>query len=341
MGSCWGLMKSQLRLFLVGIALPLAFAWIAYGQASEPQVVRVVCLPARPLALAAAEANGIFARYGISVQAEVATSSDLLRGGLASGKYMVAHAAVDNEVAMYEGGDTDVAIVMGGEGSTNELIAQSGVQAIADLRGKVLIVDAPHTAYALQLKKILLSNGMQLGRDYELKPVGSTPVRLQAMRDNKEYAASMLGVPTSILARTDGFVSLGNTQNLIGPYQGIGAFVKRSWAKDNSALLTKYIAASVEAQRWLMAPGNKQQAIALMEKEWKLSPEVAAQTYAAEVEGPGGLEKDARFDLDGFKNVLKIRADVEGQWQGTPPSPERYFDLTYYDAAVGSIQPGK
>jgi ABC-type nitrate/sulfonate/bicarbonate transport system substrate-binding protein len=334
-------MKSRFRLFFAGIALPLAFAWIANGQASDPQVIRVVCLPARPLALAAAEANGIFAKYGISVQAEVATNSDLLRGGLASGKYMVAHAAVDNEVAMYEAGDTDVAIVMGGEGSTNELIAQKGIHAIADLRGKVLIVDAPHTAYALQLKKILMSNGMQLGRDYELKPVGSTPVRLQAMRDNKDYAASMLGVPTSILARADGFVSLGNTQSLIGPYQGIGAFVKRSWAKNNSALLVKYIAASVEAQRWLMARDNKQQTIALMEKEWELSPGVAAQTYATEVEGPGSLESDARFDLDGFKNVLKIRADVEGQWQGMPPSPERYFDLTYYDAAVGSIKPGQ
>ena len=252
----------------------------------------------------------------------------------------MAHAAVDNEVAMYESGDTDVAIVMGGEGSTNELIAQAGIHAISDLRGKTLIVDAPHTAYALQLKKILLSNGMRPGRDYELKPVGSTPVRLQAMRDNKAYAASMLGVPTSILARADGFVSLGNTQNLIGAYQGIGAFVKRSWAKDNSALLINYIAASVEAQRWLMASANKQKTIALMQKEWKLTPEVAAQTYAAEIEVPGGFEKDARFDLDGFRNVLKIRAEVEGQWQGTPPSPERYFDLSYYDVALSSIKSG-
>jgi ABC-type nitrate/sulfonate/bicarbonate transport system substrate-binding protein len=332
-------MKTGLRqLFLTCIAVLLMLSWIVRAQTAEPQTIRMVCLPARPLALAAAEANGIFAKYGISVQAEVANSSDVLRSGLASGKYMVAHAAVDNEVAMYEGGDTDVTIVMGGEGSTNELIAQPGIHAISDLRGKVLIVDAPHTAYALQLKKILLSNGMQAGRDYELKPVGSTPARLQAMRDNKDYAASMLGVPTSILARADGFVSLGKTQDLIGPYQGIGAFVKRSWAKDNSALLVKYLAASVEAQRWLMSPANKQQTMALIEKEWKLSPEVAAQTYADDVEGPGGLEKDGRFNLDGFKNVLKIRAETEGQWQGKPPSPEKYFDLSYYDAALQSAK---
>jgi ABC-type nitrate/sulfonate/bicarbonate transport system substrate-binding protein len=331
-------MKSFLCLSILAPALLLVSFYSLHAQTPVPPVVRIVCLPARPLALAAAEANGIFAKYGISVQADVAPNSDVLRSGLADGKYMVAHAAVDNEVAMYEAGDTDVVIVMGGEGSTNEVIAQANVHAIADLRGKTLIVDAPHTAYALQLKQILLSSGMQAGRDYELEQVGSTPARLQAMRDKKDYAASMLGAPTSILAKADGFVSLGNTQTLIGPYQGIGAFVKKSWAKDNSALLVKYIAASVEAQRWLMSPANKEQVIALMAKEWKLTPEIAAQTYAVTVEGAGGLEKDASFDLDGFKNVLKIRAEVEGQWQGRPPTPEKYFDLSYYSTALSQAK---
>jgi ABC-type nitrate/sulfonate/bicarbonate transport system substrate-binding protein len=331
-------MKSSLRFSILASALLLVSFCSLHGQTPQPQAVRIVCLPARPLALAVAEANGIFAKYGISVQADVAPNSDVLRGGLTDGKYMVAHAAVDNEVAMYEAGDTDVVIVMGGEGSTNEVITQPTVHAIADLRGKTLIVDAPHTAYALQLKKILLSNGMQAGRDYELKQVGSTPVRLQAMRDNKDYAASMLGAPTSILAKADGFVSLGNTQTLIGPYQGIGAFVKKSWAKDNSALLVKYIAACVEAQRWLMSPANKEKVIALMGKEWKLTPEIAATTYSVTVERVGGLEKDARFDLDGFKNVLKIRAEVEGQWQGQPPEPEKYFDLSFYTAALSQAK---
>jgi ABC-type nitrate/sulfonate/bicarbonate transport system substrate-binding protein len=331
-------MKTLLRFSILALAVLLASFYSLRAQTTDPQTVRVVCLPARPLALAAADANGIFAKYGINVQADVAPNSDVLRGGLADGKYMVAHAAVDNDVAMYEAGNTDVTIVMGGEGSTNELIAQPGVRTIADLRGKILIVDAPHTAFALQLKKILLSNGMRDGADYQLKQVGSTPIRLQAMRENKDYAASMLGAPTSILAKAGGFVSLGTTQALLGPYQGIGAFVKESWAKDNSALLVKYIAASVEAQRWLMAPANKQKVIALMAKEWKLSEEVAAQTYAETVEGPGGLEKDARFDLDGFKNVLKIRAEVEGQWQGQTPVPEKYLDLSYYTAALSQAK---
>jgi len=41
---------------------------------------------------------------------------------------------------MVELAHQDVVIVMGGEGSQNELIAQPGTKSIADLRGKTLIV---------------------------------------------------------------------------------------------------------------------------------------------------------------------------------------------------------
>ena len=64
--------------------------------------------------------------------------------------------------------------------STNELIAQPDIHSVADLRGKTVIVDAPNTAYALQLKKILLLSTLKAGRDYEIKPIGATPLRLPA-----------------------------------------------------------------------------------------------------------------------------------------------------------------
>jgi hypothetical protein len=33
--------------------------------------------------------------------------------------------------------------------------------------------------------------------------------------------------------------------------------------------------------------------------------------------------------MPGFHNVLKLRAEIEGQWDGKPP-PDRYIDLSYY-----------
>ena len=46
-----------------------------------------------------------------------------------------------------------------------------------------------------------------------------------------------------------------------------------------------------------------------------------------------GLAADAQFNLAGFRNVLALRAEIEGDWGGTPPAPERYIDLSYYEKA--------
>ena len=202
------------------VATFLSNCMSAPAQIQTPPTIRVIAVPSIPLPVAIAKMNGVFAKYGVEVQAEVAPSSDALRKALASGEADLAHAAVDNAVAMDE--TADVVIVMGGEGSLNELIAQPSVHSVTELRGKILIVDAVHTAYALQLKKILLAEGLQTGSDYELKPVGTTPQRLQAMREHKDYAASMLGPHTSVLAKHAGFVSLGPEDHLKAVFDTFG-----------------------------------------------------------------------------------------------------------------------
>src|ERR1700687_5464693 len=207
-----------LALFFCLALVSLWHASRAQISASAPGVIRVMCLPARPLALSVALEQGLFAKHGVEVQAQVAENSEELRGALAGGTVELGHTAEDNAVALAEKAHVDVAVVMGGEGSTNELFAQASIHSIADLRGQTVIVDAPTTAYAIQLKKILLLHGLQVGRDYQIKAVGSTPLRLAAMREHKEYAATILGPPTSLIAKHEGFVSLGSNWQLIGAY---------------------------------------------------------------------------------------------------------------------------
>jgi ABC-type nitrate/sulfonate/bicarbonate transport system substrate-binding protein len=311
----------------------------AGGQSQETSqpVIRVLCLPSRPLALVVAQEQQLFEKHGIKVQAEIASNSEALRGGLAEAKFDLAHAAVDNAVALVEKDGLDVVVLVGGEGSTNELIAQPTLHSIAELRGRTVIVDAPTTAYALQLKKILLLQQLQADRDYHIQTVGSTPLRLAALREHKEYAASILGPPTSLLAKHEGFLSLGSTTQFIGPYQAIGGFSRRAWAGQNRAVLVDYIAAFVEAQRWLQDPAHKREVVTLLEKEFKISPDLANEAYDAWIIAPQGLQRDARIDLLGFQTVLDLRAQLENTWQGAAPAPAKYYDPTYYEAALTRI----
>lgn len=311
--------------------------WLAMhvpAQEGERQAIRVISIPGIPLPVVVAKEHGMFARYGLDVAAEAAPNSDVLRATLAAGKADIAHSAVDNAVAMAEG---SVVIVMGGESSLNELVAQPEIHSLGELRGKTLIVDAPNTAFALQLKKILLDNKLRAGRDYEIKAVGTTPQRFQAMRQHKEYAASMLGPPTSISAKHEGFVSLASTQQAIGSYQSTGAFVTRGWAYDHHDVLVRYLAAYIEAQRWLLDQANQQQVTDLLMKQWHLPPPIAEETYAMLKKG-NWFEPDARFDVEGFKNVLNLRAEVEHQWNEKAPATEKYYEPSYYREALAKFE---
>jgi ABC-type nitrate/sulfonate/bicarbonate transport system substrate-binding protein len=308
------------------------------AQEPTPSKIKLLTLLGRPLQLVAAEKLGLFSKFGLQVETDNSANSQELRDKLAAGNGDLAYLAVDNAVAMVDLAHQDVIIVLGGEGSQNEFIAQPEIKSIKDLRGKILIVDAPNTAYALQLKKILLLSGLQAGKDYEIKPVGATPQRLVAMRENKSYAASMLGPPSSIIAKREGFVSLASVQETIGPYQAAGFFCERTWAQDHRDALVNFLAAIIEAQRWLLAPANKNDVLVLLNKQAHLAPEVAAETYESSMARPGGFEKEAAFDLVGFQNVLKLRAEIEGSWGGHPPAPEKYYDPSYYNAALSKVK---
>jgi len=335
-------MNSSLRICLSLAAAPFLFA-PPHAQAQTPsrQKIRAITLLGRPLQFVVADKQGIFARYGLEVDNTNKANSDEVRSDLAAGKGDIVYLALDNAVAMVELAKADAVIVMGGEGSQNELIAQPEIKSIQDLRGKTLIVDAVNTAYALQMKKILSSNGLELTRDYEMKAYGATPARLIAMREHKEFAGSMLGPPASITAKREGFTNLGSVQELIGPYQASGFFTMRPWAKEHRDTLVAFLAACIEAQRWILAPENQPQVTELLATQYKLAPEAAAQTYESLMRRPGGYSKDALLDSVGFRNVLKLRAEVEGQWGGHPPAPEKYYDPSYYDAALSKLKGAK
>src|SRR5262245_52176875 len=133
---------------------------------------------AQSLPALAAQQNGLFERHGLKVDILFTANSDEQRAGLAKGEFEIAQAAVDNAVAMVELAKEDVVIVTGGDSSMNEFIVQPDVRSFADLKGHTLLVDAPNTAYALQLKKILLNHGLREATDYKILPIGGTSLRL-------------------------------------------------------------------------------------------------------------------------------------------------------------------
>lgn len=303
--------------------------------APTPVTLRVNVFPGSSnLPLLAAINQGFFAKRGLTIEVQNTPDSSSQRAGLPAGRFEIAIAAVDNAVAMVEVAKNDVIIVIGGDSGMNEFMVRPEISSFADIRGKSLAVDAPNTAYALVAKKILKNKGLTEGRDYSLKLAGGTQGRAAAMAVNPELAASMVNPPFSFTVRERGIKSLGRATDLAGPYQAQGAFVMRSWASQNASALERYIAAYVEGSRYAMNPAHRAEMLKLLEDRFKLPSAVAAQSYEALMTPGFGLATDARFNLEGFRNVLSLRAEMEGQWGGQAPDPAKYLDLSYYDRAL-------
>ena len=304
------------------------------AAAEEPALVRLNTFPnAKALPFHAGIAKGIFAKHGIRLQLEFTENSKAQRDGLSAGRFDIAQSALDNAVAMIEVAKQDVVIVGGGDSGMNEFFVQADIKSFADLRGRTLIVDAPDTAYALQAKKILLQNGLKEGADYTVKPVGAGVYRFKAMADDKENSAAILNLPFTVEAEQLGMRSLGRTVDLLGPYQAGGTFVMRAWADKNGFLLERHLAAYVESLRWVRNPANRAGAVALLIEKLHVPPKVAERTYDLLVDPSFGFNVDAKFDQEGFRNLLALRAEIQRKGE-TAVAPERYLDLGYYERAM-------
>jgi ABC-type nitrate/sulfonate/bicarbonate transport system substrate-binding protein len=320
---------------MLGRVIALAagvWSLILPAYAAEPVLLHVNTFPtARSLPFYVGVDRGFFARRGLNVELQFTESSERQREGLASGTVDIVHSAVDNAVAMIDVAKVDIVIVSGGDSGTNEFYVQDTVKDFADIRGKAIVVDATNTAYALQAKKILAQHGLRDGADYTLNPAGNGPRRLAALFADSNNAGAILNLPYSLQAAAKGMRNLGRTTDMLGPYQAGGAYVRRDWALDHGDTLENYLAAFVEALRWSLDPANRAEAVAILTEKLKLPPDMAEQSLKLMAEPGFGFTPDAAFNMAGFKNVLALRAEVEG---GTPGDPQRYIDLSYYDRAI-------
>jgi ABC-type nitrate/sulfonate/bicarbonate transport system substrate-binding protein len=290
------------------------------------------------LPLFAARAKGFFAKHGLDdVGIAFTPNSWVLRDGLADGTYHIAHGAVDNAIAMAELAGKDIAVVTGGDNGFNAIFTQPEIRSYAELRGRTVLVDAVNTAFALVLYQTLRKHGLERG-DYEVKSVGATPLRLAAMRSDRSAAAAILNLPFRLLAERAGLRKAGEAVDEIGPYLSTAGFVLRAWGEANRDTLARYIAAYVEGLRWATAPANAAEATALLARELRLAEDVAAEAYAMAAAPQGGLAPDATLDLEGLRNVLRLRAEIENQWGGVAPPPERYLDLSYHRQALAGLR---
>jgi hypothetical protein len=90
----------------------------------------------------------------------------------------------------------------------------------------------------------------------------------------------------------------------------------------------------VESLRWVRRLENQTECVTILMDKLKIDRDVAERTYRLLVDPVRGFTPDAAFDTEGFRNLLALRAEIEG---GNVPQPEKYLDLSYYRRAIGAL----
>jgi ABC-type nitrate/sulfonate/bicarbonate transport system substrate-binding protein len=284
------------------------------------------------LPLFAAQANGAFAHRGLAVEMKPAPNSEEQRRGLTEGRYQIVHGAADQCVALVDSG-TDAIIVAGGDNGFNHLFVQPEISDLRELRGRTLVADVANTGWSFVLYDILRQHGLNRG-NYMIREAGAPFRRFEAMRDDKTMAAAILNPPFAIHARRAGLKDMGPVADQVGAYLGTVPYVLRGWAAANAAVLSAYLAACIEGLRWVLDPANKVRAASLVAEQLSVPADIATEILSVATDATNGLAKDAAFDLEGLKTVLRLRASCDGR---EPPAPDRYFDLSYHRAALAAF----
>ena len=283
-----------------------------------------------------AQSKGFFSEAGIAVEVQGTPNSVTQMTDFSQGKFDIAMTAVDNIVAYVEGqGEApigpqpDFMAVLGSDSSFLSLVASPSITEIEDLRGKTVSVDAATTGYAFVLYEILRRHGLDKDKgDYEVARAGGMVQRWNALREG-QHAATLLSAPYNIVAKNAGFNELVKAIDVVGPYQGNVAAVRRPWAKQNSSKVEAYIAAYRTSIAWLYEPEHRNEAIAVLRHHLpQMTQEMAEASYGELLDPARGFFRECDIDRAGFECVLELRSRYALP-QKQLNDPAKYCDLSF------------
>ncbi|MPZ59253.1 MAG: ABC transporter substrate-binding protein [Rhizobiales bacterium] len=287
----------------------------------------------------AAQKTGAFDKHGLAIELSYTRNSKSQLTGVIEGKFDMITTALDNVIAYSEGEGApgtpkngDLIAFLGGNNGSLGLIAQPQYKSPKDFKGADLAVDAISTGFSFVLREILVRNGLGPD-DYKLTAVGATGARWQALQ-KKETAAALLTPPFTLIAAARGFSNVAEANDVLGGYQGSVSATRRDWAAKNADTIVRYIRAYRAGQVWLMAPANKDAAIAILKAEFpQMADNLTQTTYKMLVTENKGFNPGAKIDMAGAKTVLDLRRRY-GPKGKTITNVAHFIDERYFNTAI-------
>lgn len=284
---------------------------------------------------------GLFAAEKIELKIDFTPGSTYQLTHLIAGTYDMGFTAIDNIIAYREGqneaylppGTTvDLIGVLASDDGFLSISAQKDIKTVEDLKGKTVTVDAMTTGFAFVLREVLARKGVAES-DVKFERAGGVANRFRMMTENPSHAATTQMTPFDLIGEARGFNTVARVRDVLGPYLGLVAGVRKSWAEQNRELVTAFVRAYAKGTEAMYDPKNRALVEAiLLANTAGMTPELASKAYDIYVNERTGFFRKPVFDPEGAKTVLALRSKY-GVPQKTLTDAARYYDTSYLEAA--------
>jgi sulfonate transport system substrate-binding protein len=198
----------------------------------------------------------------------------------------------------------------------------SGINKIADLKGKIVGINAIGGTLEQGARIVARKNGLDPDRDLtfvEARP----PFLAQMVRDNKVQVATLFQpFFEEAMAKGDLKILYRNSDVYGGPTDYVFMAFENGFLKNNAKVVRDYVADYIAAVNWAL--DNRQEAVRIYAEQWKL-PVPVVDSYLL-------TKKDYLVRRDGslsVKNIQPIFDALASNGFSAPVDAAKYIDLSY------------
>jgi ABC-type nitrate/sulfonate/bicarbonate transport system substrate-binding protein len=309
--------KMKLAAILLALVLPHTAAVIEAAEklrAAYPAIA-----PGSTPSWVTAE-KGIWRKYGFDVEPI-----------LVSGGARAVPALIGNSVQFLLGSDTGVTtaqlqgiplvrlgVTMNTLGSS--LITPANIQAVSDLKGKMLGISRGRDASYIRLAKLLRDHGLNPNEDVKFLSIGGGEGgRLSALKAGV-IQGTMLFPPLDLIAKNEGLKVLAKFDV---PTPGGGINITAAMLKQNRPLVLNFLKGYIEGIHYMI--GHKQESLKILQRYFQNS-DIAAMSYLYD-ETVRRLEKDLRPGAESIAFHYEMAALDD-------PRAKQATEKTFWDASL-------
>jgi NitT/TauT family transport system substrate-binding protein len=206
----------------------------------------------------------------------------------------------------------------------DSFVVKPQIRSVADLRGKIIGVDAPGASTYVLTTLVLRKYQLDPEKDTKVLAVGDEDVRLQHLKQG-QIDAAMLGPQGVVLARRAGFKNLLDVADELDlPFVGMATATQAIERQRGD--LKKFLTATVRGIRYSNESRNRSEMIALLSSWLRLDQETAEHTYNVFIKG---VSKDGTLNRAGMEALVNERKR-QVKFTGDVPL-ERVFDFSIVD----------